>query len=360
MFGMSEAPKDPSPFDPSAAARPDSGIFGLDDSEEAARVVLVPVPFDATTSYHRGTAAGPQAILAASHQVDLFDVQTGRPYAAGIHFQPQSPQVLAWNQAARAAADPVIAAAGIISGSDAATLSAQLLQVNQLSQQLELWVTTQTERLLQAGKLVGIVGGDHSVPLGAIKAHAQRYPGLGILHIDAHADLRCAYEGFTQSHASIMYNVMTQVPQVARLVQVGLRDVCEEEVDFIKNSSGRITAFFDIELASARADGEPWRKTCARIASELPQQVYVSFDIDGFERALCPHTGTPVPGGLLYNDVLLLLAEIVRSGRRIVGFDLTEVAPSPDPDNDWDANVGARILYKLIGFALQSATPAST
>jgi len=345
-----------SDFDASAAAPPDSGLFGLDDSVESAKVVIVPVPFDATTSYKRGTADGPAAILRASHQVDLFDRQTGRPYAAGIHLLPEAAQVQAWNAEARAAADPIIEVGGAFDETSAAgrALQAQRRRVNQIQEDLERWVTATVEGLLAAGKLVGVLGGDHSVPLGAMKAVARRHPGLGVLHIDAHADLRAAYEGFPQSHASIMHNVVTQLPAVARLVQVGLRDVCAEEVELIAKSGGRIRAFFDAELADERDAGVPWLTLCDRIVAELPQQVYVSFDIDGLEPALCPHTGTPVPGGLRWNETLSLLQAVVRSGRRIVGFDLTEVAPGPDPADEWDANVGARALYKLIGFALLS------
>ena len=349
-------------FDPSAAAPADSGLFGLSDSLEAARVVIVPVPFDATTSYRRGTAAGPAAVLRASHQIDLFDLQTGRPYAAGIHLLAEDGQVQAWNAAAQAAADPILAVGGDLGdpSSDAGrVLHGQLAEVNAIQGEVERWVTTTVDRLLDAGKLVGVLGGDHSVPLGAIKALARRYNGMGVLHIDAHADLRVAYEGFTQSHASIMYNVVNQIPEIERLVQVGLRDVCAEEVDLIRYSGRRIRAFFDTDLAAERDAGVPWAKLCEKIVGELPQHVYISFDIDGLEPSQCPNTGTPVPGGLRWNEALALLQTVARSGRRIVGFDLTEVAPGRDPADEWDANVGARILYKLIGFSLLSHANAA-
>ena len=356
-------------FDPSAAARPDSGLFGLDDTLEDARVVIVPVPFDATTSYHRGAAGAPAAILAASHQVDLFDLETGRPYQAGIHMRPIDRQIVAWNNAARAAADPIIAAGGTDPGD--ARLCAAQRTVNDTSRWVQHWVRTEVEALLGVGKIVGTLGGDHSVPLGAIQAHARRFgsaspvasstgigpgPGFGILHIDAHADLRDAFEGFEQSHASIFRNVLDTTPEVHKLVQVGVRDVGEDEVDFIQQSRGRVRTFFDPELWEARHRGRTWFEMCDQIVAELPERVYVSFDIDGLDPALCPHTGTPVPGGLGFYEVTALLGKVVSSGRRIVGFDLTEVAAAPadDPDNDWDANVGARILYKLIGFALRS------
>jgi len=176
---------------------------------------------------------------------------------------------------------------------------------------------------------------------------------MGVLHIDAHADLRRAYEGFVWSHASIMYNVATRIPQVSKLVQVGIRDYCGEELDFAKASKGRVVTHFDALLSRERAGGTPWLKQCQRIVRALPREVYVSFDIDGLDPALCPHTGTPVPGGLGFHQAFELVGELVRSGRRIVGLDLNEVAPGADGD-EFDANVGARVLYKLIGWALLS------
>ncbi len=314
-------------FDPNAAASPDSGIFGLNDTPEAARVVLVPVPFEATTSYGGGTAEGPAAILRASRQVDLFDVETGKPYEAGICMLPEP-----------AFPKPAAREPGA---------------VNPLSQKVNAWVHETCAQWLSRGKIVGAVGGDHSISFGAIAAHAERYPGLGVLHFDAHADLRHAYEGFEHSHASIMDNVVRGT-QIARLVQVGIRDLCEEEQTAIAASSGRIVTFYDADLAEARFAGENWAQQCARIVGALPGLVYVSFDIDGLDPSLCPHTGTKVPGGLSFQMATSLIGAVVKGGRRLVGFDLTEVAPARD-GSEWDENVGARILYKLIGWSLKSA-----
>jgi agmatinase len=206
---------------------------------------------------------------------------------------------------------------------------------------------------LSRGKIVGLVGGDHATPYGTIRAHAEKYPGLGILHIDAHADLRHAYEGFSYSHASIMECVTREIPGVSRLVQVAIRDLCEEEHDRIEASGGKIRIFYDVELAASRRRGA-LDAHFARIAAELPEQVYVSFDIDGLDPVLCPNTGTPVPGGLSFHEASALLRAVVESGKRIVGFDLNEVAPAPDGGDEWDGNVGARVLYKLIGWTLRS------
>jgi len=336
-------------FDPNAAADPSAGVFGLPHRPEDAGVVLVPVPWEATTSYRPGTARGPSAILAASHQVDLFDVETGAPYRAGIAMLDEADEVRAWNAEARALAEQVIAVGGEI-GDDPALRDA-LARVNARSEQVNAWVERSSETWLEAGKLVGVVGGEHSVPFGLIAALARRHPGLGVLHLDAHADLRNAYEGFAWSHASIMHNVLARLPGVGRLVQVGIRDLCEAEVELIDAAKGRVVTWFDAALAARRFGGESWASLCEAIVRDLPSQVYVSFDVDGLDPALCPHTGTPVPGGLSFAEASFLVGAVARSGRRIVGFDLNEVAPGPD---EWDANVGARMLYKLIGWSLIS------
>jgi len=336
-------------FDPSSAALHD-GIYGLPFTPEDARVVLVPVPWEATVSYGTGTADGPAAILKASRQVDLLDRETGRPYEAGIAMLDIPSEVRRWSDEARATAAPVIAAGG--PGDDPALRKA-VAAVDALGDRMNAWVYDQVKRRLDDGKLVGVVGGDHSVPFGAIRAVAERHPGLGVLHFDAHADLRRAYEGFRWSHASIMYNVL-ELAGVARIVQVGIRDYSDEEDETIRAHPDRIRTHFDPDLRRALFDGESFSRVAGRVVADLPRQVYVSFDIDGLDPALCPHTGTPVLGGLSFAEVSALLRTVVDSGRRIVGFDLNEVAPDPEGRSQWDGNVGARVLYKEIGFALLS------
>jgi agmatinase len=337
------------PFDPDAAAQEGTGVFGLPTGEDESTTVILPVPFDATTSYRQGAAEGPALIYEASKQLDLFDRETGRPYRRGIFYREPAPELLAWNAEARAAAAPIIAVGGDLSADP--SLPGLLRRVNEVSDLVNEHVYASTRELLDQGKLVAVLGGDHSVPFGAIRAFAEHYPDLGILHIDAHADLRNAFEGFTHSHASIMYNVMTRIGGVSRLVQVGIRDFGERELDFIEASGGRIRTHFDVDLFQARFEGATWKQLAARIVEDLPQQVYVSFDIDGLDPAFCPGTGTPVPGGLHFHEASYLLGLVARSGRKIVGFDLNEVAPGPDA-NEWNGVVGARMLYKMIGWAL--------
>jgi agmatinase len=187
-----------------------------------------------------------------------------------------------------------------------------------------------------------------------MQALAKQYPDYSILHIDAHADLRVAYEGFTFSHASIMDNAL-KIPQISRLVQVGIRDLSPAEAERIAQSNGRVHTFYDWSLKERQFTGQSWHQTCDEILASLSDRVYVSFDIDGLNPTLCPHTGTPVPGGLLFEEATYLLKRLARSGKRIVGFDLCEVAPGED---DWDGNVGARILYRLVSAIITSQTLA--
>ena len=339
-------------FDPNAPAQPGSGVFGLPFTESEARVVLVPVPWEATTSYGGGASEGPRAIRDASAQVDLYDLDVEKPYEAGVFMSDEPAAVRVANEEGKALAARIIEVGG---AGDDPELAQALARVNVLSGVVNEWVKRETSRLLEAGKLVGIVGGDHSVPFGALEAVAAKRPSFGVLHFDAHSDTRRAYEGFEHSHASIMFNVLERIPQVTKLVQVGIRDVCEQEIDYCRSQGPRVRTFTDRELVRRRHAGEPFAEVAGAIVRELPNEVWVSFDIDGLDPRFCPHTGTPVMGGLEPGDVVAILRELAKSGKKIVGFDLNEVAPNPNDEQDeWDGNVGARMLYKLVGFMLAS------
>jgi agmatinase len=344
-------------FDPNAPAQPGSGVFGLPHSEADALVVLVPVPWEATTSYGGGAAEGPRAIRQASAQIDLYDLDVEKPYVPGIHMLEEPEGIIAWNGQGKAFASKVVQAGG---AGDDLDLQAAAARVNELSDLVNKWVEHETSRLLAQDKIVGVVGGDHSVPYGALKALAakrqkEKKPGFGILHFDAHSDTRNAYEGFTHSHASIMHNVLEDFRDVTKLVQVGIRDVCEEEIDYTRSLGGRVSIFFDRDIARRKLDGEKFTTIAREIAKELPDEVWISFDIDGLDPRFCPNTGTPVPGGLDIHETVIILREVVKAGRKIIGFDLNEVAPSmSDAHDEWDANVGARMLYKLIAFTVAS------
>ncbi|MCK6447250.1 MAG: agmatinase family protein [Planctomycetes bacterium] len=339
-------------FDPNAAASPSSGIFGLNSTLDEAAVQVLPVPFDATASYRKGAWKGPDAIFRASKQVDLFDLATGRPYEAGIAMLDADPGVQKRNREASKLADRVIAAGGVVTGKP--PLEKALAEVNALGAEVNQRVYRAAKSALESGKLLALVGGDHSTPFGAIRAALERYPKLGVLHFDAHADLRVAYEGFEWSHASIMENVLRRLP-LAKLVQVGIRDFCEDEFDLIRASKGRVATLFDRDWQNAKLEGRDLKRVVREHLAKLPRDVYVSFDIDALDPTLCPNTGTPVPGGLSWGETMFWLDELVRAKKRVVALDLNEVNPGPDDDGEsdsFDAMVGARLLYRMIATAL--------
>ncbi len=338
-------------FDPDGIGIANGNYFGLPMTPQQSRLVLVSVPWDVTTSYGGGACFAPDAIIEASMQVDLYDEHNPDGWREGIGTVGIDYSIQDRSAFLRPDARRVID--HLEEGADPASdyMRRKLTRINEASETLCAEVYAECKRWLDEGKIVGLVGGDHSTPFGLIRAVAEREGPVGILHVDAHADLRECYEGFDNSHASIMYNVMTRVEGIARLVQVAVRDMCDAEYRF-SAADARIARFTDRELSEGMFSGRTWHEMCEQIVALLPEKVYVSFDIDGLSPDLCPHTGTPVPGGLGFQQAVYLLDAVARSGRRIVGFDLTEVSPSKE--SEWDANVGARMLYKLCNIALKS------
>lgn len=327
-------------FNPNGTSHPEN-LFGLPFSLDHAELVIVPVPWEVTVSYHTGAAQGPHAILQASSQVDLFVKEIPDAWKLGIAMQPIPQTLLDESNKLRELAAPYIKS--IEAGTPVDPHHPVLQKINEACENLNIYVKSTTQKFLKEGKLVGLLGGDHSTPLGFIRALSERYERFGVLQLDAHADLRKAYEGFTYSHASIMYNAL-KLPAVNRLVQVGIRDFCEEEIQVIERSMGRVVTFFDEDIKAAQYEGKSWDSICDQIIAQLPDLVYISFDIDGLDPKLCPNTGTPVAGGFEFYQIIHLIKRIVKANKRIIGFDLNEVAPGT---TDWDANVGARMLYQL-------------
>jgi agmatinase len=329
-------------YDPSGVGQANGNLYGLPHSYDEAKLIVIPVPWEVTVSYRPGTAQGPQRILDASPQLDLFDFDHATGWQQGIFMVEIPAGIKDKNQYYRERAAQIIerleSGQALTAAPDLTSVAAE---IDRACASVNQWLETQCRKALVLGKRVAVIGGDHSVPLGYLRALADRYPNFGILHIDAHADLRDAYEGFAYSHASIMFNAM-KIPQITKLVQVGLRDLCQAEVDMIDGSNQRIVAYYDGQIQQELYGGRNWRDLCQEMVAHLPQQVYISFDIDGLDPKLCPHTGTPVPGGLELEQAYCLFREVVASGRQIIGFDLVEVG-----DDEWDGNVGARIVYKL-------------
>lgn len=331
-------------FDPNAPGDADGGLFGLPFAPEEAQVVVVPVPWEVTVSYRAGTAQGPAAVHEASLQVDLYDPDLPNAWQLGLAMEAADAEVAATSARLRPLAADYIG--WLEAGEPAATAEAMQAVpalVNAEGDKLRQWLATKTGALLDGGQAVMVLGGDHSTPLGFLDALAARHQEFAILQIDAHCDLRPAYEGFKYSHASIMHNALT-LPQVKKLVQVGIRDYCQQEAEFIEQSHGRVALFGQRFLSEERYAKKSWKKVCGKIIAQLPPKVYISFDIDGLDPKLCPGTGTPVPGGLEYEEATFLIRSIVRAGITIIGCDLNEVAPG---DTDWNGIVGARLLYQM-------------
>jgi len=338
-------------FDPNSVGLKANNIFGLPFTDEQSELILLPVPWEVTVSYRAGTARGPERIFSAAMQVDLFDPDVKDGWKKGFHMLPIDKNIRSKSDYLRQCAELIIS--HMIDGGDPADneqLSEKMVEINAGGEMLKDWVYEMTSNLMKEGKKVGLIGGDHSTPLGYIKALGDVHSDFGILQIDAHADLREAYEGFTYSHASIMYNVLGQVPQVKKLVQVGIRDYCDEEMDMITSSNGRVTTFFDRDIKAQQYEGATWKDICKQVIDALPQKVYISFDIDGLDPKLCPNTGTPVPGGFEAEQVFYLLRMLHQSGKQLIGFDLNEVSAGDHKGDGIDAIVGARMLYKLCNY----------
>lgn len=333
-------------FDPNGVGIANGNIFGFPVSENEANIVIIPVPWDATASYGKGTSDGPQVILDASTQLDFFHPQLPEAWNTKVFMTPISQEMKRLNDELCVEAMQYIAFLEEGGELTADSPFAEVVErINAMSESLKNNLKDRSKALLKEGKIVAVLGGEHSTPLGLMEAINEQGKPFGILQIDAHADLRNAYEGFQQSHASIMYNVLQSCDNLEKLVQVGIRDVANSEVE-LSNTHQKLKTFFDWDLKRRQFEGETWKSIVDGIINELPERVFISFDIDGLHPSLCPHTGTPVVGGFELEQITYLFFQLVESGRKIVGFDLNEVAPGPE--SDWDANVGARALWNLV------------
>lgn len=339
-------------FDADGVGIRNGNYFGFSFTDKEALLHLISVPWDVTSSYGGGSSSAPDAIIEESTQLDFYDMVSPDAWREGIatidiDYSIQDQSIMLRPDARRVM--------GILESGGNVLEDKRLLRkierVNTASRRVNAKVYREVRNRLMAGKLIGLVGGDHSSPLGLIRAVGNKEKSIGVLHLDAHADLRDSYEGFKYSHASIMYNVLSEVPEVEKIVQVGIRDISQTEYNTARES-GKVEIFDDYSLSARRFRGETWGNICDEIVSRLPEKVYVSFDVDVLSPENCLNTGTPVAGGLTFNEATYLIDTVARSGRRIVGFDLCEVVPGET--NKLDAATGARLLFKLCGIAIKS------
>ena len=261
------------------------------------------MPWDATASYGLGTSKSHGAILEASHQIDHHDLCFDKPYQKGIKLLEPNQEIAKLN----------VAAHKLVNAAREGDTSDKIHQVNQMSEQVNSFIENESQKYRQQGKIVGVLGGDHSSPYGLIKTLSKEHNSFGILHIDAHFDLRAAYEGFKYSHASIMHNALKDFPQVSKFVSFGIRDFCTDE--FLQSEElvkqGRSLVYYDRDIYRHKAQKKNFADLVKEALAFLPEKVYLSFDIDGLEPQFCPNTGTPVPGGLDYNEAIYLVEELV-------------------------------------------------
>jgi agmatinase len=339
-----------SSFNPNEIAIPNGNIFGFPVTENEAEIVIIPVPWDATASYGKGTSNGPKAILNASLQLDFYHPQLKNAFDTKVFMTAISKE---WKDINDHLCNKCLDYIEFLeNGGDInqnAHFKGIIDEINQTHLALKNNLRLRIDEFHQQGKMVAVLGGEHSTPFALIESlNAQNKP-FGILQIDAHADLRDSYESFEQSHASIMHNVLKSCSNMTKLVQVGIRDIAPSEVELIENSNGRVKTFFDWDIKQALFEGKKWNELVEEIIKELPERVYISFDIDGLRPYLCPNTGTPVVGGFELEEINYLFFKVLEAGKKIIGFDLNEV--SPGESDEWDANVGARALWNLVVLA---------
>lgn len=334
-------------FNPNENGLYESGLFGLPFTPDESELVILPVPWEATVSYGVGTAMGPETVLNASKQLDLYDPLHPSVWEQGVAMLPIDYSIMEKSTNVRERTEEYLKK--YMQGDKDEALR---MEVDGACRWLKDEVKRRSLEEMRDGRMVALLGGEHSVSLGYFEALGEVHGDFGILQIDAHADLRDAYEGLEYSHASIFFNALKN-EKVKKLVQAGIRDISESEHEMHLTHKDRVEAFYDYDIRHQMFEGKKFEDIADDIVDALPEQVCISFDIDGLDPTLCPHTGTPVAGGFSFNEVVYLLEKVLKKGKKIIGFDLVEVSPSKGGD-EWDGNVGARILYKLSLLALES------
>lgn len=267
---------------------------------ETSKIVLIPVPYDGTSTWQKGADKGPEAFLEASENMELYDIETdSEVYKNGIYLGAP----VTWNATPEAMADAV---------------------------------HQETKKYIKKNKFVTIIGGEHSISVGTIRAFNEVYQNLTVLHIDAHADLRQSYEGSTCNHACALY----EASQNTNLIQVGIRSMDEQEksvMDFDKT-------YFAHEMTT----DDSWMDSAI---DQMTDNVFITFDLDAFDPSILPSTGTPEPGGLFWYETLEFLKEVFKE-KNVVGFDIVELCPNGnEKSSDF---LAAKLYYKMLSYKFKN------
>jgi agmatinase len=282
------------------------GLLPEDSAFERAQVVMLPIPYEQTTTYGTGTKEGPQALIAASRHMELYDEELDyEVYQVGLHTLREL--------------EPI-----------ASGPKAMLDRITEV-----------TRELLAHGKFVVGLGGEHTISFGLVRAYAERFPGLSVLQFDAHADLRDAYQGTPYNHASVLRRISEIVPSV----QVGIRSLSREEAAWVKARETRL--FYASEVVGSLS-------IASEISAALTDQVYITICLDGLDPSIMPAVGTPEPGGLGWYDVLRIVRRVAET-RHIVGFDVVELFPIPG--NIAPDFLAAKLVYKVLGYRFKLGKP---
>ena len=340
-------------FDPNIATPDNGNYFGMPVEADDAALVLISAPWDATGAQRDGSSYAPDAIIEASRHIDFYDPSAPDSWRKGIATLAIDYSIQDLSHRLRTDAKRVIKAYEEFGTEafDNIIYARRLRRVNEASAVVNNNIYNQAKEWLAKDKIVGLVGGDQSSAYGIVRAMAEKHNNIGILHIDSQCDLKPDYQGFEHSHASVMHNILRDIEGVGRVVAVGVREFSPAEWHRAQ-SDERITLFTGQQIWTSHFEGINWSTICSDIVEALPEKVYVSLDIDGLTIDCSPHNSTLIPGGLRFPEVVYLLGRIVDSGRTIVGFDLTEVVPSLEDKTD--AEIAARMLFKLCGMALKN------
>lgn len=334
-------------YNPNTNALDNGQFAAINSCNLTSDLVLFPTPWEATVSYREGTIKAPELIRFASLQLDLFDKQYQNIDVEGRVYWDQSlySEIHQLAMHTRGLVQSKIESDCNLEYEASCVLRDK---INNNFIKFNEMIYTQSLNAINAGKIVGLVGGDHSIPFGQIKAIGEVYPSFGILHVDAHHDLRPYFQGFKYSHGSIFHNVLGSVKSLDSLVQIGIRDYCKKEYLYAKHHH-KVTTFYDADISEQMFNGlGDWGKIVDNIINRLPQHVYISLDMDGLTIENTLSTGTPVPGGLSYAQVRYLINRI-SSSRTIIGFDVVECGPC-----EIDAIVAMRLIFQLCNASLNT------